>query len=93
MTDPARCQVCAQPLVERVVTCAKCETPHHAGCFEFAGQCSTYACGSRDARELSVQPAAEEPISPHLAPPIDTAVLRAAPPRLAMFPMFTASSR
>lgn len=46
-TDPV-CRVCgaAIPCEARVV-CRRCRTPHHRDCWEFNGQCSTYACGER----------------------------------------------
>jgi len=40
-----RCLVCGTALAERRVACADCATPHHRECWEFAGGCSTYACG------------------------------------------------
>jgi hypothetical protein len=43
-TAGARCQVCGTDLAERVVACASCRTPHHRECWEYAGQCSTFAC-------------------------------------------------
>lgn len=45
--DPV-CRVCgaAIPAAARVA-CRRCRTPHHRDCWEFNGQCSTYACGER----------------------------------------------
>ncbi len=45
--DPV-CQVCgvAVPKEGRVY-CRRCRTPHHKDCWEFNGQCSTYACGEK----------------------------------------------
>jgi hypothetical protein len=45
--DPV-CQVCggAVPKDGRVY-CRRCKTPHHKDCWEFNGQCSTYACGEK----------------------------------------------
>jgi len=45
--DPV-CQVCgaAIPGDDRVY-CRRCRTPHHKDCWEFNGQCSTYACGEK----------------------------------------------
>lgn len=39
------CPVCGGGLNERRVDCSKCRTPHHRECWEYAGQCSTFACG------------------------------------------------
>lgn len=40
-----RCPVCASPFAGRTARCAKCATPHHRECWDYAGGCSTYACG------------------------------------------------
>ncbi len=45
--DPV-CQVCGAPVSkEGRVYCRRCRTPHHKDCWEFNGQCSTYACGEK----------------------------------------------
>jgi hypothetical protein len=43
---PARgiCQVCGSGLTEDVVLCVRCRTPHHRECWEWTGECSTFAC-------------------------------------------------
>ena len=41
----SQCQVCGEPLVNDLVYCASCHTPHHRECWEYFGGCSTYACG------------------------------------------------
>lgn len=40
----ARCPVCATSLAHDVVQCARCETPHHRECWEYAGRCAVFAC-------------------------------------------------
>ena len=42
----ARCGVCGEEAVTRVVQCAKCMTPHHDECWSYGGGCSIYGCGS-----------------------------------------------
>lgn len=42
------CQVCGGSLVEGLVRCARCRTPHHEECWAYARFCSTYGCGSRE---------------------------------------------
>jgi hypothetical protein len=49
----SKCQICGDELVEALISCAVCLTVHHRGCVEFAGRCSTYACGSRRFRACS----------------------------------------
>ena len=45
--DPV-CQVCGSAVLpENRVYCRRCRTPHHRDCWEFNGQCSTYACGEK----------------------------------------------
>ncbi len=44
------CQICGAELGGQIVSCARCATPHHQDCWEYAGVCSTYGCGSREAR-------------------------------------------
>jgi hypothetical protein len=45
------CQVCGEGMTSRVVTCARCRTPHHAECWAYVGLCSTFGC--REIRSLS----------------------------------------
>jgi hypothetical protein len=40
-----QCQVCGDALVGPVVTCARCQTPHHLDCWQYFGSCSVYGCG------------------------------------------------
>lgn len=42
-----RCPVCGLSLMEGVVACGSCRTPHHADCWEYAERCSIFGCGSR----------------------------------------------
>jgi hypothetical protein len=44
------CQVCGCGLERGVVKCVECGTPHHLDCWNYAGKCTTYACGNRIAR-------------------------------------------
>ena len=46
-TSPT-CQICGSEIPSEVrVNCRRCNTPHHKDCWEFNGQCSTYACGEK----------------------------------------------
>jgi hypothetical protein len=46
-SDPT-CQICGSVIRPDVrVNCRRCSTPHHKDCWEFNGQCSTYACGEK----------------------------------------------
>lgn len=44
---PGRCPVCGSPLHGTLTRCRTCRTPHHSECWQYAGGCSTYACGQR----------------------------------------------
>jgi hypothetical protein len=42
------CQICDSAIdPEARVVCRRCNTPHHQDCWEWNGQCSTYACGEK----------------------------------------------
>ena len=41
------CQICGTRLESNVVACATCRTRHHRECWEYTGECSTYACRER----------------------------------------------
>ncbi len=42
------CQVCGGEIpADARIYCRRCKTPHHKDCWEFNGQCSTYACGEK----------------------------------------------
>lgn len=42
-----QCQVCGDPLLEKVVFCTKCKTPHHLDCWQYFGSCAVYGCGQK----------------------------------------------
>lgn len=44
-----RCEICGCPLDVDLVACVRCKAAHHGGCWEYAGRCSTYACGGTEA--------------------------------------------
>jgi hypothetical protein len=41
------CPVCGTTLGSLAVRCDSCRTPHHAECWKYVGQCSTYACNGK----------------------------------------------
>lgn len=47
------CLVCQTALVECVVFCSRCRTPHHKECFRYLLACSVYGCGCRTYRLAS----------------------------------------
>jgi hypothetical protein len=48
-TRDSTCLVCGTALVDLVVRCATCKTPHHSECWNYVGQCSMYACTGKRA--------------------------------------------
>ena len=69
--EQRHCQVCGGDLEGKLVWCSHCSTPHHADCWEFAGGCSTYGCGTKKA--LDERPHVDEDkelvIIENVAPP------------------------
>jgi hypothetical protein len=54
---PPACKVCGEPIDDGpIVDCAVCGTPHHRECWEYAGVCSIYGCGSKSGRHRIVSP-------------------------------------
>jgi len=39
------CQICGDSLIQDIVFCKSCRTPHHEDCWEYNKVCSTYGCG------------------------------------------------
>jgi hypothetical protein len=42
--DECVCMVCGEELLEDIVLCRRCKTPHHRDCWMYYGACSTYGC-------------------------------------------------
>lgn len=51
MGSKGKCNVCENELAANSVLCIKCETAHCEQCFTYAGNCSTYGCGSKAYRK------------------------------------------
>lgn len=45
--EETECQVCGDPLREKIVYCPKCKTPHHLDCWQYFGSCAIYGCGQK----------------------------------------------
>lgn len=44
LVQEAVCQICGEEIVEDLVFCRRCKTPHHLECWQYNGACSTYGC-------------------------------------------------
>jgi hypothetical protein len=56
------CKVCGEEIVDEMVFCRRCKTPHHRDCWKFTGACSVYGCGEK--RYSRPEPAIREPARP-----------------------------
>jgi hypothetical protein len=48
--DPTKdvvCQICGEVIIEELVHCRRCKTPHHEDCWQYFGGCSTFGCGEK----------------------------------------------
>ena len=59
----AVCRVCGARLSAPVVTCPRCESPHHADCWDYNGGCSTYGCREQVPMVVPEEPTAVTVVS------------------------------
>lgn len=43
VTD-AKCPICSEQIKQEMVVCQRCKTPHCLDCWQYNGQCATFAC-------------------------------------------------
>jgi hypothetical protein len=43
--DTVVCRVCGEEILDDLVFCRRCKTPHHRECWQYNGVCSVFACG------------------------------------------------
>ncbi len=41
------CPICNEEIIEQMVVCLRCKTPHCRDCWEYNGQCAMFACGEQ----------------------------------------------
>ncbi len=39
-----KCPICSEVINQEMVVCVRCKTPHCVDCWEYNGQCATFAC-------------------------------------------------
>lgn len=44
IVSDVKCPICSEVITEFMVVCARCKTPHCQDCWEYNGQCATFAC-------------------------------------------------
>lgn len=43
--ETVQCPICSELIRQSMVICVRCKTPHCVDCWEYNGQCATFACG------------------------------------------------
>ncbi len=44
VVDSVKCPICSEVITQQMVVCQRCKTPHCLDCWEYNGQCATFAC-------------------------------------------------
>jgi hypothetical protein len=44
VVDDVKCPICSERVGQDMVMCVRCKTPHCFDCWEYNGQCATFAC-------------------------------------------------
>jgi hypothetical protein len=44
VVDDVKCPICSERITQNLVVCARCKTPHCQDCWQYNGQCATFAC-------------------------------------------------
>ena len=44
LIEDVQCPICSENIQQQMVACIRCQTPHCRDCWEYNGQCATYAC-------------------------------------------------
>ncbi len=52
VVDDVKCPICSEEIKFDLVVCTRCKTPHCRDCWQYNGQCATFACSEK--RFLSI---------------------------------------
>ena len=52
IVENVKCPICSEPIGQSMVVCQRCKTPHCFDCWQYNGQCATFAC--RETRYVHV---------------------------------------
>lgn len=44
VVEHVKCPICSEEITHNVVVCSRCKTPHCLDCWQYNGQCATFAC-------------------------------------------------
>jgi hypothetical protein len=44
IVDDVKCPICSEVIRHDMVVCVRCKTPHCLDCWQYNGQCATFAC-------------------------------------------------
>lgn len=44
VVDDVKCPICSEEIMHNMVVCGRCKTPHCRDCWQYNGQCATFAC-------------------------------------------------
>jgi hypothetical protein len=44
LLEDVQCPICSESIEQQMVVCIRCQTPHCRDCWEYNGQCATFAC-------------------------------------------------
>lgn len=42
--EHVRCNICGEEILDQMVVCRRCRTPHHEDCWHYTGSCSVFGC-------------------------------------------------
>ena len=44
VVNDVKCPICSEEITHDMVVCTRCKTPHCHDCWQYNGQCATFAC-------------------------------------------------
>ena len=44
VVEDVKCPICSEAIMHEMVVCTRCKTPHCLDCWQYNGQCATFAC-------------------------------------------------
>lgn len=53
IVDDVKCPICSEEITQDMVVCIRCKTPHCRDCWQYNGQCATFACSETRFLEVS----------------------------------------